>query len=179
MRILRVKNIRTALLRAIIIAVCCTSVLELSPSHSTQAAPGGECTKLSIEQSDDKNYYIFTVNGTGPDIKGYTIDFGDQQSYNFDFQKSPTADHGTAKIKHTYQKYGQFTATAKVVTSTISESSPACTVQITIGAMTPAELPTTGSNDSLIVLTAVLLGVITYEATLFLQDRFMLYTPKP
>lgn len=176
---LAIKNIRSMLLRATIIAVCCVSVLEMFPNSSTHAAPGGECKGLSAEQSEDKNYYIFTVTGSGPDIKGYSIDFGDQQSYDFDFQKTPVSDRGTAKVKHTYQKEGQFTAKAQLITSTTSESSPFCVVQITIGQPTPAELPTTGSHDSLIALTALLLGVITYEATLFLQQRFSFYTPKP
>lgn len=173
------KNIRSTLLRASIIAVCCVSVLEIFPSSSTQAAPGGECKSLTAEQSDDKNYYVFTVTGSGPDIKGYSIDFGDQQSYTFDFQKSPTNDRGTAKVRHTYQKEGRFTATAKIITSAISESSPTCVVHVTIGQSTPTELPTTGSRDSLIILTALVLGIITYEVVLHLQLRFSFYTPKP
>jgi hypothetical protein len=174
-----IKNIRSTLLRASIIAVCCVSVLEVFPTSSTQAAPGGECKSLTVEQSEDKNYHIFTVTGSGPDIKGYSIDFGDQQSYTFDFQKSPTNDRGTAKVRHTYQKEGRFTATAKIITSAISESSPTCVVHVTIGQPTPTELPTTGSEDSVIVLTALLLGVVTYEVVLFWQPRFSVYTPRP
>lgn len=174
-----IKNIRSTLLRASIIAVCCVSVLEMFPISSTQAAPGGECKSLAVEQSEDKNYYIFTVTGSGPDIKGYSIDFGDQQSYTFDFQKSPTNDRGTAKVRHTYQKEGQFKAIAKIITSTTSESSPTCVVHVTIGQPTPTELPATGSHDSLIILTALLLGVITYEIVLFLQPKVSFYTPKP
>lgn len=175
----KANNLKSTLLRALIIAVSCVSILEVFPSNTTQAAPGGECKSLSAEQSSDKNYYVFTVSGTGPDIKGYSIDFGDQQSYTFDFQKTPVSDRGTAKVKHTYQKEGQFTATARIITSAVTESSPHCMVQITIGQPIPTELPTTGSRDSLIVLTALLLGVITYEVTLLLQPRFLPYTPKP
>jgi hypothetical protein len=179
MKKMTLKNLASTLLRAALIAVCCVSVLELFPNSSTQAAPGGECTSLSVEQSSDKNYYIFTVKGSGPDIKGYSIDFGDQQTYNFDFQKTPVGDRGTAQVKHTYQKNGNFTAAAKIVTSSVSESSPACTVQVTIGQPPVSQLPVTGPEDTTIFLTALFLGVITYAVTFLLQRQFMFYTPRP
>jgi hypothetical protein len=174
-----IKNLGSTLLRATIIGVCCVSILEIFPSSSTQAAPGGSCTSLYVEQSSDKNYYIFTVNGSGPDIKGYSVDFGDQQTYNFDFQKTPVSDRGTAQVKHTYQKDGNFTAAAKIVTSTISESSPACTVQITVGQAPVSQLPVTGPQDVTIFTTALFLGIVTYVVTFLLQRQFVVYTPKP
>src|SRR5690349_6235541 len=100
MKSFKINNTQLILLRTAIIAACCVGIIGIMPNNSTtQAAPGGECKSLTVEQSSDKNYYLFTVTGSGPDIKGYSIDFGDRQSYNFDFQKTPVSNRGTAKVK--------------------------------------------------------------------------------
>lgn len=76
------------------------------------------CDNLSIKLSDDKNHYIFSVKagGDAASITSYTFDFGDKQSYRFNFEKNSTQDRRTAAATHAYQKASKYTAVVHVHT---------------------------------------------------------------
>lgn len=125
------------------------------------AEPGASCDSLIVVESEDKNFHIFSASATPINdsvITGYIFDFGDNQSYEFNYNQDDEKWHGLSTVNHTYSKAGRYKASATVVTNTNGESlratSEACTTTITIG---PAELPTVGSEP----LAMESFGVVT------------------
>jgi hypothetical protein len=140
-------------------------------SESRQAYATAACLDLTAEQSEDKNFYKFKATASAANnaqIIGYEFDFGDQQSYRFNFHNTPSQNRNTATVKHTYEKSNKYIATVNVISSAGDKetraSSPACTAQVTIG-QTTAELPATGPGDTL-VLQVIIVGLATYGVVL-------------
>lgn len=120
------------------------------------------CKSLNVRQSDDKNYYIFTaqsVPGTGATVTHYVFDFGDTQTYRFEFPANATS-RNKAVVRHTYQKSGDFTARTTVFTKTdgktVKTTSPACTAHVVNGNVA-ATLAKTGPSDVLTLFAVVVL----------------------
>ena len=119
-------------------------------AHATTSP--ATCLQLVAEQSEDKNYYRLTATASDSDITGYEFDFGDKQSYTFTVHDAPGKDKKTATVRHTYEKNGIFTATAKVI-GTGDSNSAKCSTQIVIGQV--AELPPTGPSKDLRAIAAL------------------------
>lgn len=149
-------------------------VVDLFSTHPTYATdPPPSCQNLTVAQSEDKDYYNLAVTASAAkasDISGYQFDFGDNQSYTFNFDAHSTKDRRQANVKHTYQKAGQYIVTAKVLgknsaQTTAQTTAPECTVTITIaGAST--ELPATGNDFTTTLTVAGMIGLAVYLITL-------------
>lgn len=166
----RMHYIQTALLFASMFAAI-PIIDALGPRSAQAADPAPTCQNLTAEQSDDKNYYSLTVTALAAneaDINGYQFDFGDYESYTFDFDNHSNSNRQQATVRHTYEKAGTYTVVARVVGNNdgkvIKASSPGCTIHITIAATT--ELPATGPNPLTTVVIASVIGLVTYAITL-------------
>jgi len=120
------------------------------------AAPALTCTSLTAVRSSDGSSYAFTAKASGNDgsITGYTFEFGDRQSYSFQFSKKANQDRSHATVSHTYLSHGVFTATVYVDTrkggNPASASSPDCHTTVSNG---PTTLIDTGAGNTLAVFT--------------------------
>jgi hypothetical protein len=148
-------------------AMICSAGISTHYAHAADAAV--ICKSLAAEQSDDKNYYKFTAKATASNdakIMGYEFNFGDHQTYIVNFNDTSKNDSSVAVAKHTYEKPGNYTTKASVVSSkdnkTTRVSSPDCIANIAIGQPAVTMLPTTGPNDSLTLIVSIILGVYTY-----------------
>jgi hypothetical protein len=111
------------------------------------------CNRLTAQESTDKNYYIFTAlvsPAPGATITGYVFNFGDNQSYEFNYGSTASNDRAVAVVNHTYESTGSYQANVNVITSTNGKSShvssAACTAKITIGPGVTT-LPNTGPGN--------------------------------
>lgn len=138
-------------------------IVDSFSTHPTYAAdPPPACQELTANLSDDKDYYTLAATasaGKDNDITGYQFDFGDHQSYTFNFDSQSTKDRRQASVKHTYQNAGTYTVIAKVISNQngqlVHTSSPECTITVTIASA--AELPATGPD---IITTLIIAGAI-------------------
>jgi LPXTG-motif cell wall-anchored protein len=135
------------------LAALCFICLHSSSYASADATPAPvTCDGLSAKISDDKNFYIFnaTASGDSGSITGYTFDFGDRESYSFNFSSAPNPNHHVSSATHTYRKAGSYIAkvhvNAKVKNKTTSISSASCQAKVTIGPPV-ATLPNTGATN--------------------------------
>ena len=123
--------------------------------------PALTCTSLTAVRSNDGSSYAFTAKASGNDsaITGYTFDFGDHQSYSFQFGKRPGQGHHRATVMHTYRTLGTFTATVYVDTNKggkpASTSSPSCHTTVSNG---PKTLVDTGAGNTLAAFVAASFG---------------------
>jgi len=147
------------------------------PPLRAVAAPAVTCDGLSTTLSDDKNFYIFTVTAGGDtgSISGYTFNFGDHQSYQFNFGASTSQDHHTANVTHTYKKSGTYTATAtarvKNGSKTTGVTSPECRTTVTNGP-SAAVLPSVGNQGTVRLFSLVaVIGMTAYQLHLRLRNR--------
>lgn len=136
----------------------------------TAAESATGCQTLTAEESEDKNYYRITATTDNPSVVGYEFDFGDRESYTFRFSASSPSDRQQAVVRHTYQKSGVYSVSARVIVSKRQQTQPPlnCTLQITIG--TAGQIPATGPTDALPILP-IALGLITYGIAFGLRTR--------
>ena len=137
----------------------------LLTSQATAYA-SGSCAALTYRLSDDKNYYIFTataVTDTSSAIAGYGFDFGDRQSYTFQFVPGSILDRSHAVSTHTYEKAGDYQVKASVVSmidgKITTQSSPSCMVHIVIDS-NQGQLVNTGPPNPLKLFVATFLVAV-------------------
>jgi hypothetical protein len=158
---------------------CAIQVLSLFGGQRTYAAePTVTCQNLSAQQSDDKNYYTIVATASAAkdsDIAGYRFDFGDRQSYTFNFDTTSNKDRYQATVRHTYEKAGNYTVVANVISSVGSQAgqtaSPNCMLKITIADTSGLVLPATGPDTFRSLVITVASGVVTYCVAFVMQDR--------
>jgi hypothetical protein len=146
-----------------IFAVACAVMAGLlwSAIHPTLQVNAAEnqadavCNNLAVQESPDKNYYIFRAEAkpvNGATITGYKYDFGDKESFTYNFPKD-AKDRNTATVNHTYIKAGTFSANVSVLvtqnnkTSTITSKN--CKESITVGQGQVTELAQVGPESML------------------------------
>lgn len=151
----------------------------LFPSQSVSAADASTatCQSLTATESEDKNHYDIVATATtneGARITGYMFDFGDRESYTFNFSNESAKDRQRAAVKHTYAKTGNYTVKADVISTkdgkTSKSSSPNCTATVTVGSQTGV-LPATGPNDTRILIETIVIGMITYGITFWVTEK--------
>lgn len=161
-----------AMFALVLLATGVTSLFCARPAYAATPPPAPSCHSLTVKQSDDKTHYELTATttATNSDIAGYRFDFGDKQSYTFNFDSTSQKNRATATVKHTYAKNGSYNVTASVVgsknTQPPSDASASCTVRITISQSSIEVLPATGPDDFLSLVTPLAAGIITYVIAL-------------
>lgn len=143
-------------------------IVDSFSTHTTYAAdPPPSCQELTAVQSEDKEYYTIAASASATknnDITGYQFDFGDHQSYTYNFDSQSNKDRSQTAVKHTYQKAGTYTVTAKVISNQsgqlVHTSSPECMTTVTIAGAT--ELPATGPEFTTSLAIASVIGLAVY-----------------
>ena len=163
----------SAMFALVLFATGIASLFCARPAYAVVANPAPTCHSLSVKQSDDKTHYELTATATATnttDITGYRFDFGDQQSYTFNFDGPTQKNRNTATVKHTYTKNGSYNVSASVIDSKNTQApsgpSPNCTVRITIGPTSIEVLPATGPNDLVSLTAPLVVGIVTYFVAL-------------
>lgn len=148
-------------------------VIDSFATHPTYAAdPPPVCQDLTAKLSDDKNHYDLSVAASAAnnsDINGYQFDFGDHESYTFNFDNKSNSNRRQATVEHTYDKAGKYVVTVKVISAKSNQatqtSSNNCTVNITIAGTTDV-LPATGPSTWTTLAIAGIIGIGAYVVTL-------------
>ena len=143
----------------------------IAASRSAQAAaPTVSCDSLTYNWNSSQNQYVFAAAASGSgvsNITGYSFNFGDNQSYNFDFPSGSTANRATGSAGHVYAKAGNYNATVKVLATINGQkqriTSPKCAVTVTI-AQPASQLPNTGTQNIIEVFAvSSLIGTAVYQ----------------
>lgn len=137
----------------LLLAICLpmSSVSADSPETTKIQTSLVSCTDLSTTFSHDNGAYTFaaTAGGSAGIITGYRFDYGDHQSYTATLRPGTTEDPTTAKVTHTYQKFGTYKVNVQVMykvgNKTAAATSPECQATLTFGPPNN-RLPNTGTS---------------------------------
>jgi hypothetical protein len=149
---------------SILLVVSVFSAVKTTPLASADLKPAS-CDSLTAS-SNGGSQYTFTTLATsyGTKILGYRFNFGDHQSYEFQFSKADKQNRQIVSIVHYYKTQGIFSVSAYVNTArngiSTSTTSGACHMTVIYG---PTTLVNTGAGNTIALFT----GVSLSGATLF------------
>lgn len=154
---------RSSLLPMLVAGLALLPIAGWVERASAQDAP--TCQSLQATISPDKNYYVFTVQVSGPSnsIDGYTFNFGDQQTYHVSFG-SKTTNRQSATATHTYQTPGTYAATAYATQNGTHLPIGNCHTNVSVSAAITT-LPNTGLGNVIApaTLVATFTGIIAHQ----------------
>lgn len=136
------------------------------------------CDKLTQTLSPDNKYDIFTVKSSVPRdavILSYIFNFGDKQTYSFNFESGTSGDRDQATVNHTYEKAGNYDASVSVLAHsgnrTFTVTSPSCNTSVAFDQPAINSLVNTGPGDMLSVLAVTVpLGYFLHARKLTLRS---------
>ena len=180
-------NPKRNLLLAVLLVCGVTLVITLKDFRSSILAhgndPGITCHSLTAQVGTDGDE-VFTANAEtsgSVTITGYLFTFGDQQSYELNFDSSSHKDREQAVVEHAYTKPGNYSVTVwvKAVVNGKQQqaTSGSCQTTVTISgpssqSQTTAGLPTTGpAHLPGTLLATICLGVVTYLLSYLYRSR--------
>jgi hypothetical protein len=137
----------------------CTIALPSAP-FAEAAGAITTCNSLTAQETANENYRfsVSAAPGSSETIMGYVFNFGDNQSYEFDYDPVTGINRGQAKIDHIYSNPGTYVVTASVVTAangkTKTTSSRACTIDVAVG-QANSKLPGSGPGNTLVLFVGI------------------------
>jgi hypothetical protein len=134
------------------------------------------CDSLQATPIGDKNSFVLSATSSASNntaVTGYDFNFGDYQSYSFDFTNSMT-DRQQASVTHTYATAGTYTAHAQVRgrsnNKAVTATSSGCRTTIAIQPSAVTTLPNTGAGDA-VSLFFIVSGLGTALHVIWLRQR--------